>query len=69
VGIVLAALQFFVIPFLYLVQMDTGTEGGNEARLPFLIVLVVMGGYIFSMRRVASISRRRLVVLDRKFSE
>jgi hypothetical protein len=30
VGIVLAALQFLVILFLYLVQMDTGTESGNE---------------------------------------
>ncbi len=64
IGILLASIQFVVLPLLFWYQIDAKSVDESASPLTFLIVLFVMGGYILTMLGVAKNTRRKLVRLN-----
>jgi len=60
IGVLLASIQFVVLPLLYWYQMSAKSINESASPLSFVIVLLVMGGYILTMLRVAKSTRRKL---------
>jgi len=59
-GILLASIQFVVLPLLYWYKITAKSINESASPIAFVIVLLVMVGYILTMLRVAKSTRRKL---------
>jgi len=60
IGVLLASIQFVVLPLLYWYQLTAKNINESASPFAFVIVLLVMGGYILMMLRVAKSTRQKL---------